>query len=342
MRNDIENTPYLMFGKSKGYEELFNVKIVGPQAFYLEGNSLIKEVADEQIYWLPTTLSSKWLIDRKFDAKIVNERAKFLEYQARESHRLLTKHKAITVLDENNIYVDLTHPFGWYAFGHLHDSLQRVFNVKDFVLDNKNKVKFLVSRHDRVNDFFEHLSVFAGYKVTKDDVVLIEDGVYAVGHVVKPNSPSVYTNFREDVYEWMILRYKNYFETGSINLQRKKLYLTRNHVKPGSRGVSNEDDFIHLLENSGFTIVRGNESLELMYHLFSSAERIIGPHGSLFANSIFAPKDCSILEFCPDNRVDTSFLRKEKVAVDYQQILLQGDELFNVNISSEYISQAID
>lgn len=340
VKNSIFNTPYLMCGKDCGFERYSNVYIIGPQGFYLKDNVLVKDILDEAVYWLPTTLSSKWLIDRRFDDRVVNERLNSFDLYAKSIYRYASKNKLIKKLSPEYTYVDISHPFGWYAFGHLHDSLQRLFNLRDLLGKTEKRYKFIVSKHDRVNDFLIHLSVFAGYLVSEDDLVLLGDGIYSVDDIIKPYMSSVYTNFRSDVFEWMYQRYWNHFRPASVP-EGAKLYLSRNHVKPGSRGVLNEGDFISKLVDAGFVIVRGSESLDEIYRIFSTAKLIIGPHGSLFANTIFAPEDCHIVEFCPDNRVDTSFLRKTKKSTRYNQIKLPSDEKFNVIIPEDVIFDII-
>jgi capsular polysaccharide biosynthesis protein len=179
-----------------------------------------------------------------------------------------------------------------------------------------------------------------GGAVVEDDLVVLDDNIYLVDDLVKPYMPSVYTNFRDDVFDWMLDRYKNYF---CINDgPRTKLYLTRNHIKPGSRGVLNENDFINKLKEAGFLVVRGDESLEDIYKLFSAAALIVGPHGSLFANTIFSSESCRIYEFCPNNRVDTSFFRKNKKSHHYEHLLQDADDKFNITIPSQFIDFIIN
>jgi capsular polysaccharide biosynthesis protein len=119
------------------------------------------------------------------------------------------------------------------------------------------------------------------------------------------------------------------------------LYLSRNHVRPGVRGVINEDEVIKYLTSRNFTILNGAESLEETYYLFSRATKIIGPHGSLFANTMFCKEDCHILEYCPSNRIDGTFLNKLKKAKKYKQIIVESDESFNIFIDIETMTSIL-
>jgi len=151
---------------------------------------------------------------------------------------------------------------------------------------------------------------------------------------------SVYTNFREDVYSWIREKYQNYFQSNSLG-PKINLYLSRNHIKPGSRSVLNESEILPILRGEGFVVLKGNESLAEIYRLFSLASLVVGPHGSLFANTIFCSSACRVIEFCPKNRIDKSFLRKQKETVFYEQVTLDADENYNISIDSVWLSKII-
>lgn len=326
------DSPYLIHGIPDGFIEMHDVDLVSSRGFVLDASGLIvNETVDEHIYWLPKAMHVRWMRDRRFDSKIIEERIAFIQYHATELRNMAMKSKSVRVLDSSYHYVDLTHPFGWYAFGHLHDSLQRLFNIRDWLQGKSDTVRFILSRYSRVNDFIEHMSALVGFKVKSEHMLeLREFETLKCPRLVKPGMPSVYTNFRSDVADWMFDAYGGYF--GVTEGPRTRLYLSRNHVKPGKRGVLNEDELLPLLRNNGYEVLTGNENLSQIYEKFSKASHIIGPHGSLFANSIFAPEDCEIIEFCPHNRVDGSFLRKNKKAKNYKQILVDADENFNISI----------
>jgi hypothetical protein len=101
MKNSIFNTPYLIKGKSNGYERFSDVALIGPQGLYFKDGSLVETVLDECIYWLPNTLSSKWLVDRRFDNRIVAERLNSFELYARNIYRFSRKNNLIKNYHQN-------------------------------------------------------------------------------------------------------------------------------------------------------------------------------------------------------------------------------------------------
>ena len=81
------------------------------------------------------------------------------------------------------------------------------------------------------------------------------------------------------------------------------------------------------------------QNLKEMVRLFASAEKIIGPHGSLFVNTIFAGENAEIYEFCPKNRPDYSFRNKHKAAKKYEHQLLDADEQHNIRIDLKTLEE---
>lgn len=301
-----------------------------------EQGRFVNETADEHIYWLPSTMPSACMQeDDRFTPLMVKERLNSLSFLANELKVIANRNAKVVRLDDKFIYIDLTHPFGWYAFGHLHDSLQRLYSLHQFEeFLEKGRVKFLVCRFDRVRDFELHLSALLRREIDKEELIVVQqDCIYHVPRLIKPRMQSVYTNFTPDVYSWMIDGYKKKFDFSQPN--GSLLYLTRNHVKPGFRGVLNEDALLVELKKMGFTILTGNEALPEIISKFSAASFIVGPHGSLFANTIFCNEDCQIVEFCPKNRPDFSFLRKTKMAKNYRHVLFQADDKFNIELKIE-------
>lgn len=331
--------PFKIFSSDDLFSRYENVYCCGSRGLLLSSEGqLLLETLDEHIYWTPSTMSSSYIQeDKKFNPIVVKERVASLSLLANELKVVASRNSKIIRLPSSHLYIDLSHPFGWYAFGHLFDSLQRLYSIKDFPSFTTNgKVKFLISRYDRVNDFLLHLSVLLARSISQEDFVeLDQNSVYHVPQLIKPSMQSLYTNFTDEVYSWLIDKYVDYFKVS--HSYEKKIYLTRNHVKPGRRGVNNEEPLLDRLRSEGFLIVDGKESLSEIVKIFSSAGLVVGPHGSLFANTIFCGPKTKIIEFCPRNRPDVSFLSKTKFAKDYVHLLVDADNLFNIDLTYEDI-----
>lgn len=233
----------------------------------------------------------------------------------------------------------LGHAFGWYAFGHLHDTFQRLFYCEDIIQDPR--IGLIVNRYDRVVDFMQHLRALTGRDFSSEKITILRknDPLRHYDELFYPHAPAVLTSYTEQSLEWVRMKYFNYFKT--TDKKPSRLYLSRNHVRPGSRGVINEREVIDLLEERGFTVLYGTESLSLIVDLFSRAEIVLGNHGSLLAHSYLCPDNCVIHEFCPKTRVDITFKQKLKVAKVYYQHLVESDHMHNINICIKFLEEIV-
>ena len=143
------------------------------------------------------------------------------------------------------------------------------------------------------------------------------------------------TTFTPESYQWTVsCYYKKFLKSEALTKGRLKgIYLSRNHVKAdGSRCVLNESEVVEFLASKGIKIITGTEPIEEIVTYFFRANLVIGPHGSLFANTIFCQPDAQIIEYCPENRIEVSQKNKYKAATNYTQIILAADSKFNITI----------
>jgi len=322
-------------------QEIPNATILANTSIIVDAeNRLIRSTLNELLYWTPEPLLGKWYENSENLNLIIRERELFIKHLK----DLYVNHANLEHLsyDSDELdYIFLGHAFGWHAFGHLQDSLQRLYPIRDKL--KKGRSKFLVSNCDRIKDFLLHLSAYAGFNVDKSDLIVLDKNKkYVFSKLIVPYSPALLTNFTYDTYKWIISGYSDNVFNLNSNFERiPGLYLSRNHITPGFRGVLNEADFVEDLKKLGFLILNGSENLQDILKLFNAAKVIIGPHGSLFANTIFCRPDCKIVEFCPDNRVDLSFKNKFKAASNYQHILVAADEKFNIKIDASLINKIV-
>jgi hypothetical protein len=233
---------------------------------------------------------------------------------------------------ENSVnYVYMAHPFGFYAFGHFFDSVQRLRYALERVSE---PFKVLHSNSSRIVEFEGHMRRLG---VSSDQLINLSEPCVVPRLWITPwQSPPAQLTI--DAYSWIYDRYTR----GLDPQMRYKLYLTRNHVRPGFRGVTNEEMVVELLVGNGFNILRGDEPLDEMLKLFYGAKVIVGPHGSQFANAMFCQEGCVIREYCPSNRLDYSFKRKTKKTSAYQHISVPADEQFNIEIDLGGLVNFID
>ena len=150
-----------------------------------ESGELVKEQADEALFWLPEALPRahrKGFTNEQEDEK----RTRMLSERASELH---ARRSDIPVLDPDFNYIYMLHPFGWHAFGHLFDSLQRLRHAVPAV---PKPWKVLHSHNRQVVDFEVHMEKLG---VPRDS--LIEILLPALQGLARNGEHQVYT----DVFE---------------------------------------------------------------------------------------------------------------------------------------------
>lgn len=319
------------YGHKKSLYEFENIqaKTVKNMTVFFKEDNVLQETLDEHIFWRPKCIYRENCFDHKNRtfSKTEVEKRKFL------IQNNFCEYKTKIELFEKNI-IDITHSFGHYAFGHLFDSLQRLYGLKD-VIKNK-EVKLLVSRFDEIKDFKEHLFILCEKETDERIVIAQENQTINIEKLYFSLTPTVSQEIDKNVYFWIIDKYYNYFKIKEAK-PIYNLYLSRNHVKKGSRGVLNNDEVIDFLIKKGYIILYGNEPLKEIINYFANAKTIVGPHGSLFANCMFCNPETEIVEYCPDNRRDGNFKNKFKMAQNYKQHFVEADDLYNIKIPIENV-----
>jgi hypothetical protein len=229
-------------------------------------------------------------------------------------------------LDPEVNYIYMAHPFGFYAFGHLFDSLQRLIHTVGKVPDPFKVIHFDAAR---IIDFEAHM---ANFGVLPSQLELVTHSVRVNRLWISPwqTHPAGLTG---DAFRSIFDRYT----MGKRKSPRTRLYLTRNHIRPGARGVLNETEVLVRLKDRGFQVLDGLEPLDELVQLFHQAEVVVAPHGSLLANTMFCQSDCTVIEYCPSNRVDRSFKNKTKLCKDYRHQLIAADERHNIEIPLQHL-----
>lgn len=310
--------------------------VSGEDALILDANlDLIDYLLHEVYYWVPNCF------DKAYGNIYSNPESMRIAIAERRTHLLDQKNKIFTNNENCQIILDeaiyLLHPFGWYAYGHLNDTLLRIKSLQS--MSSLKVIPFLVSDFSRIVDFKVHLRAILGFD---PKIVELKKGQNArIKKLAIPFSNSVYTSFIREDYIWMREKYLDYFKIREMRSEPLRLYLSRNHVIEGERSVLNEKEIQDFLTAQGFITLRGDEPLEEIVKNFYYAELVVGYHGSLFANLIFSKEKCRVLEFCAKNREDHSFEVKYKLVNDYHYELVDADEKYNANLSLESVKNFV-
>jgi hypothetical protein len=296
----------------------------------------IYETLYEIIFWWKGTLHGQTLVDPELRKKEVVRRYQEIV----EEVKTITKEDVLNAKkldsDVEAIYAMSAH--GWYPYGHLHDTLLRLYPWKDHEF---TRPKVLCSKYHRVVDFPLHLKA-CGFN---EDTIFRAAEKYRLIKVNRlffgVNEAKFWTMITPQQYDWLIKGYFELFDKDPRNEPPiEGLYLSRNHV--GRRGVTNNEEVQQfLVQERGFKTLTGEESLLEIISLFSRAKNIVGPHGSIFVNTIFCRENTKIIEFCPENRIDVSFRNKTKLAQDYNHILKKADSDFNIEIDMDELKELL-
>jgi len=224
-------------------------------------------------------------------------------------------------LDPNINYISMMGVFGWYPYGHFFDSVQRLFRS----LQQVPKPWMILHSDQRgITDFEQHMALLG---VGTHQLLCISEPVIVPNLWISPLQAAP-TDMDPSAYEWIY----NCYVKGVSKKRRYRLYLSRNHVRQGTRGVTNEDAVINLLSEYDFTTVKGNESLDKIIEMFYNADVVVGPHGSLMVNTMFCQSHTRIVDYCPLTRPDYTFQHKHKRATDFRMCMVSGDHNHNIAI----------
>jgi hypothetical protein len=247
--------------------------------------------------------------------------------------------KAATINTDNLIRISgkkfemtyLMHSFGWYAYGHLFDTLQRLFPIET---PDKGKKRLLVSDSRRVTDFAGHLEML-GYGVNQLISVPPQADGFLLDRLIVPQSPATVTQFTLETMEWIRKcylennsykqfshRFSKYFHIPSDGFA---LFLDRSSV--GTRNIANIEEVLKILKGQFSQVITftGRESVHEMLYLFSNARVIIGAHGAMFVNTVFCNPSAKIIEFCPSSRNVSNMVRMCKPSLDHLFVLCEAD-----------------
>lgn len=295
--------------------------------FFDSKDYLISETLDEHIYWQPFAMGRA---NQPYHPAEINRRKQFLI-------TAFSDFRPRHFLEVENA-IDLTHSFGWYPFGHLFDSLQRLYSIRSFLGDKR--FKLIVSKHQNTKNFFNYLSILSDQKIAEERVMtVLPDTVIQIQNLIFSTPRSAPSCFEADSFHWIR---EKLLGVNHLNLKPQfNLYLDRNGIRGESRNVRNNPEIIDWLVSRGFKVLNGSESLEETISYFANAHFVVGAHGALFSNTIFCNPDTRILEFCPKNRVVKCYRDRLRLTPHYSFIEVDADEKFNITIGVSELERVI-
>ena len=119
-----------------GHEKLFydfTDAILYNNTFFNSNGAVLEETIDERIFWDPVCICPLMHDFLLFSQEVTKRKQNIINNKINLDADFMHIDDAI----------DLTHAFGFYAFGHLFDTLQRLYPIQSLIHDNTN-IKFII------------------------------------------------------------------------------------------------------------------------------------------------------------------------------------------------------
>ncbi len=302
----------------------------------------IFEASNESIFWQPSCM------DLRLSGAELAREIRIRKERMRANAAAIDTNKLVRISGQEFEAIYLMHSFGWYAYGHLFDTLQRLFSIE---APHKFMRKLIISDATRVTDFVGHLEML-GYDAGQLISVPQQADGFLLDRLRVPQSPAIATQFTDQTMKWIrkcylennsyrrfVHRFSKYFPDSSSGFA---LFLDRSSV--GSRNISNIDEILAVLRGNFSQVIRftGSESVHEMLFLFSNAKLIVGAHGAMFVNTVFASPKARILEFCPNTRRCENMVRMCKPSLDHYFIPSEADSSGCITIDIPTLAAMLD
>lgn len=241
-----------------------------------------------------------------------------------EARTTLTLDRPVRELPDEDYFM-LMRYHNIYPFGHFVDQLQKLQNI------DTNKTLLISQITSHFQEIKKHLE-YMGF----NKILSIRKKENEILHVKRLHykSPTCLTSHVTNLgREYIVSKYKHLYKNkGDVKLYLKRLM---------SRKVTNQDD--ELLKREGFTILTGFEGIDTMVDLFGRAKVIIGPHGGMFAHTIFCQNDPIIIEFMPKKRINECFRACSRtIGLNHKCVYYDSpDDLCNIHVNWPAIFELI-
>jgi hypothetical protein len=287
---------------------------------------------DGSIYWDAANENMVWYdgfiqVDSRWQNRI-NRQELIIERMKKQLFYFEEKIKAALIIPEidEGTTLHLLHPFNRYVYGHIFDTLQKLYIIERDSLDFQS---ILIPNVHEIIDFDLHLDALS---LSKKQIIHSDRGLVRVKQLLFINPVSHPTSFIPESYFYIRKKYFAFFDVKENQVLDRKIFLTR---RPGKfkRTLLNDVQLECSLKNLGVLYFDGTETFSEVVSTFSRASHVAGVHGSLFTNNIFGHERTKYLEYCPANRENHTFHHQFKLCESYEHRLIGADLNHNIEIS---------
>jgi hypothetical protein len=293
---------------------------------YKDGE-ILWEAANEAIIWAGGWIST----DPRWKNRITRQdviRDRMIELN--ENFKNKINSNGVDSCQSDRTVLHLLHPFNRFVFGHLFDTLQKLYIAENLKLEFHS---VLLPKTNEIIDFDLHLNALGlqdknqinsnGRLISVKNLLFI----MPVGHP---------TSFTPESYFYIRNKYQSFFGVDKNPESNKKIFLTR---RPGvfKRVLLNDEEIESALREEGISYFDGSESFEQIIKGFAHASHVAGVHGSLFTNNIYGNERAKYLEYCPRTRENHTFHHQYKVCDSYRHVLVDADASHNVSLDIKHL-----
>ena len=133
------------------------------------------------------------------------------------------------------------------------------------------------------------------------------------------------------------LRKEFKYLSSKTHVRNDKIYIIRKHANRIS--ISNESELITFLKKENFKIYYFDKlTLKKQINLLSSSRLVVSIYGAALSNIIWMKKNSSILEFKPDNDIDTNcfFSYTSILDLNYYYLICKKTKMLGSTKNSDY------
>ena len=280
------------------------------------------EAANENMVWYDGWISGdpRWM-NRITRQDVISERMKkqtaYLEEKIKNAREIPQINEGTTL--------HLLHPFNRYVFGHIFDTLQKLYIAEKDHLDFQS---VLIPNTHEIIDFDLHLGAL---DLTDKKIIKSDLGLVRVNYLLFINPVGHPTSFTPESYLFIRNKYQKYFGVSENPVADKKIFLTR-RAGDFKRYLLNDAEIEEALKKEGILYFDGKQTFKEIVEAFAHASHVAGVHGSLFTNNIYGNEAAKYLEFCPSARENHTFHHQYKLCESYDHALVNGDIEHNISL----------
>jgi len=280
------------------------------------------EAANENMVWYDGWISGnpRWA-DRITRQDVISERMKKLTSYFEEK----IKNTAVIPEISGGTTLHLLHPFNRYVFGHIFDTLQKLYIAERDHLDFQS---ILIPNTHEIIDFDLHLGALG---LTDKKIIKSDHGLVRVSYLLFISPVGHPTSFTPESYLFIRNKYQKYFGVEENPVADKKIFLTR-RAGDFKRYLLNDAELEEALKKEGVLYFDGKQTFKEIVEAFAHASHVAGVHGSLFTNNIYGNEKTKYLEFCPSARENHTFHHQYKLCESYDHTLVNGDAEHNISL----------